>query len=371
MIFSPEMRATILPFYLIGFGLFFAWGLLGSLYDWFKKRNEKAKKEVAGPNSASDAKTTVDDKPSSVVDQEGKDAFRFCPKCGEKNDPALYCCTSCHTPLKAINSLSKRCTSCGALNRPNLELCGICEEPLDAESKDDAPAPKSSKSKKSNWWPVVIIVIAIIILRPVIRDFMTGFMSGFKESTSKVSSPATVSDSFFNVLKYSQPGKAEATVVTRMTRVECERSLSANHQNSKSAEMSKSEICVADEGQYDNFFLHKPNQDWYSSLHVVSGPTNESSAIMIVRMDNSTISEFAFLRDCWTDSIKDVKEEYPSASWTERIISPKGEVDIATGELKQPQQDAAVSQLPADASPIDQATKERLNAAIAYAESVQ
>jgi|GEM_PF-3788597 len=140
---------------------------------------------------------------------------------------------------------------------------------------------------------------------------------------------------FYFIQEFSWPNTEGITYVWPMpTRAACEEFLDKN----KAAQMpglKSTEKCIVDKGQYDGFFRYEPSQHWYATFQASGKVANFgifklSESVQQLGGKNAFHPIWLFAKSMMTVS----QSQNPPITLTARIISPQGEVDMDTGQLK-------------------------------------
>ncbi len=140
---------------------------------------------------------------------------------------------------------------------------------------------------------------------------------------------------FYFIQEFSWPNTEGIRYVWPMpTRAACEEFLDKNKANQMPG-LRSVEKCIVDKGQYDGFFRHERNQDWYATFQA-SGKVANFGIFKLSKNMQQLGGKSAF-HPIWlfVKSMMTVSQnQNPPITLTARIISPQGEVDMDTGQLK-------------------------------------
>lgn len=213
-----------------------------------------------------------------------------------------------------------------------------------------------SKSKMDdlNAWPPIIAlstVVFFIVLGAAVSSSSKNQNESENTSQSAASaSTQAVGDTPFHLVEVKSgftedsgqpsPVTEVTTIFQYSSQAECEERLNRYKEQASSK-------CIPDEGQYESLFRYEPSDEWYT---VFQFPHNPRGFIETYKLNDS--SKHLALKDAfqivWSrvnNIVTSMANYNPPVLFTPRVVSPQGEVDIATGQLKQPQPNQSATAL--------------------------
>jgi hypothetical protein len=145
-----------------------------------------------------------------------------------------------------------------------------------------------------------------------------------------------LNDPFYLIQEFFWPNTEGIKYVWPMpTRAACEELLSKN-KDGLILGQKPAERCISDRGQYDSFFRYEPGPDWYATFQ--SSEEKVFNFGIFKLSDNmQQLGTKNIFHPVWL-FVKSMsalaKRQDPPITLTAHIISPRGEVDIDTWQLK-------------------------------------
>lgn len=186
-----------------------------------------------------------------------------------------------------------------------------------------------------------ILLILFLTAGEIYEAFFPGriFPANGRFSLQSVLHPslpnASLNDSFYFIQEFSWPDTKGIQYVWPMpARAACEELLSKNKKG-QMLWLQSAEKCIPDKGQYNGFFRYEPGRDWYATFQasgkiVNFGIFKLSDEMLPLGKKNTFHPVWLFAKSMLTMA----RNQNPPVTLTARIISPQGEVDMDTWQLK-------------------------------------